>query len=103
MTKVQPTTATGGRKLTEATKEKLRQINKAKFAAKTPEEQAAQLARLKRPKKAAGAASSSAGKSDPPPAKDPPAGGRVNPLAMTPLELIRSIRGRSAGGDPADR
>lgn len=90
-TKVRPATASGGRKLSDEHRRKLSESNKAKFAALTPEQKAAQVARLAGGRKPRAP-------SDPPPADNPPAGGRVNPLAMTPLELVRSIRDRRRSG-----
>ena len=94
MSKARPETATGRRKLSEAHRAKLSAANKAKYAALTPEQQAAQLARLGRtPRSTAGGAEPP---KDPAPrtGSPPPPGGRINPLAMTPLELVRHLRQR---------
>lgn len=76
-TKVQPTTEGGGRKMSDAARAKLSATNRARFAAMTDEQRAAQLANLgRKPKAPAG----------PPPTKDPPpsTGGRPNPLHDAP-------------------
>lgn len=99
MTTVKAKTSTGGRKLTDEHRAKVSATLKAKFAALPPEEQAKITGRLKRTPPKSPARPPAAASQDPPPAKDPPAGGRVNPLAMTPLELLRSLRGRPSGAD----
>lgn len=75
-TKVQPTTSRGGRKLSEETRAKLSATNKAKWAALTPEQQAAQLAKIGRKPKAS---------TDPPPATSS-SGGPRNPLDDAPRD-----------------
>lgn len=81
MSKARPETATGHRKHTEATRAKLSAISKAAWERQSPEQKAAALARIGR-----GAAPPGG---DPPPSID----GRRNPLAMTPRELWRALRG----------
>lgn len=90
MSKVRPVTKTGGRRPSEETRERLRQVNRAKYEALTPEQKQAQLARIGRaPKGTAPAA-------EPPPATPPPApptGGPRNPLDDAP----GATAGRSNG------
>jgi len=67
-TRVQPTTTRGGAKLSDEARAKLSAAGKAQWAALSPEEQAARLARIGRPRRA-----------------DPPAnGGPPNPLDDAP-------------------
>jgi len=73
MTKVRSETPTGGRKPSEDTRAKLRAAQQALWAKKTPEEQAAQLARLSRKPKPPD-----------PPTGGPPSGGPTNPLDDAP-------------------
>lgn len=97
MSKARPTTTAGGRRLSEAHRDKLRAAGRAQFERMTPEQRAAQVARIGRKPKAGDAAAGSSSVSTPPPASsDPPASteGRRSPLAMTPLEFVRSLRGR---------
>lgn len=98
MSRAKPETAAGRRKLSDAHRAKLSAVNKAKYDALTPEQKAAQLARLGRtPRSPAGGPKPP---KDPTTRQDPPSppGGRVNPLAMTPLELVRHLRQRGSAG-----
>lgn len=84
MTKARATHPDGRRKLSEETKAKLSEANRRRFAAMTPEQQAAQLARIGRQPRG-----SKAGPDDP---KDPAPGATVGVWGSTPWELLRRIR-----------
>lgn len=76
----------GKRKLSDEHRRKLSDAAKRQAAAETPEQRAARLERIgRKPKPDTGPPAPAAG-------TDPPE--RRNPLAMTPLELVRSLRGR---------
>lgn len=94
MTKARAETSTGRRKLSDEHRARLSAASRKHWDGMTPDQKAAALARIGR-KPAAGAPAPPA-KPDPPPAI-PPAGGRVNPLAMTPRELVRHLRGDTNG------
>jgi hypothetical protein len=79
-TRIQPETADGRRRLSEATRAKLREVGRARFAALTPEQQEAQRARLRR------------GAPPPPSSEGAPSG----PLDDAP-------RARPGGDPPASR
>lgn len=85
MSRARAETATGGRKPTEATRAKLAARSRAAYERLTPEQRTAQLARIGRTPKGAGPS--------PTPRDDAPPG-RPNPLAMTPRELWRALRGQ---------
>jgi len=78
MSKVQPTTEGGGRKLSEDTKAKLRVIGQGQWAGLTEEQRAARLANLAKGRTRTPPA--------PPPSTDPPpsSGGSTNPLPHAP-------------------
>lgn len=94
MTKARPEHTDGRRKLSDEARAKLSAAGRAQYERQTPEQRAAQLARIGRKPKgdpaAAGGVDTGAG-ADPPPVAGQ---GRRNPLAMTPGELVRALRGR---------
>jgi hypothetical protein len=99
MTKARPEHADGRRKLPDATREKLREAGRRQYAAADPDARARQLANLEKGRQArrAGGAPPDPLSSTPPP---PAAGeGRRSPFAMTPRELLRSLR-NGQRGDP---
>jgi hypothetical protein len=82
------------RKLSPEHRAKLSAAARRQYEAETPEQKAARLARIGRKPRAAG--DPPAGPTRGPAGGAPPAGPPESrhPLAMTPLELIRHIRGR---------
>jgi hypothetical protein len=99
VSKARPETARGGRRLSDEHRAKLSERSKQQWARMTPEERAAATARIGRKPKAGDPVRAGTGSrpvSTPPPASTdpPPDEGRRSPLAMTPLELVRSLRRR---------
>lgn len=90
MSRAKPETRDGRRRLSEEHRAKLRAASQAQWAGMSATDRAAALARIGRKPKP--------GESKPPatpaPAPDDHPEGRRSPLAMTPLELFRSLRGR---------
>lgn len=93
MSKARPETSTGRRKPTPEQRAKMSAAAKKQWADMTPEKRAAALARIGRGPSPDGKVKAPAAGPVP-----PPAGGRANPLSMTPRELWRSLRGE---GRPA--
>lgn len=92
---ITPTTSTGRRRVSDATRARLREVNRAKWAAMTDEQRAAMAARIGRTPKPSGRAG--------PTATDSPPGGPRNPLDDAPRARVGrdpSPEGRPLGAPP---
>lgn len=93
MSKARPETAAGGRKLSDSHRAALAQRSRDAWARMTPEERADRLAKIGRKPRGAGDPDPVRERTSSSPPDDPP-GGPPSPLAMTPRELWRALRGR---------